>query len=405
MKFKYKAQKPGGDIYEGEREALDKFTLYKDLKKQNEVVLTVSEVEPSRSWNIMNRIKFFGRVTMHDKIVFTRNLGSMLEAGLSLSRALAVLERQSTKGKLKELFFTLNDSIEKGKTLSETLNNFPNVFPPLFVSMVRAGEESGGLANSLKMIASQTESSYNLERKVRGAMVYPIIVLVVMLAIGALLLVYVVPALTETFEDLNSELPASTKFIIAVSDFLINDTVITLLALAVVFAVGYAFVKTKFGLRRIDFLLLHFPVISVLVKETNTARTARTLSSLLSAGVPVIRALSITGDVLQNSYYKEVLVQAEKSVEKGSPMSEVFSAHEDIYPAFLSEMVAVGEETGKLANMLDGVSTFYEEEVEQKTKNMSTIVEPFLMVVIGVVVGFFAVAMITPMYSVLENVG
>ena len=180
------------------------------------------------------------------------------------------------------------------------------------------------------------------------------------------------------------------------------------LALAVVIAlvvIGYSFLKTKAGHRFADFALLHIPIVSTIVKETNTARTARTLSSLLSAGVPITNAIQITGEVLQNSYYKEVLKKAQVSIEKGSPMSGTFMEREDLYPVFLAEMLAVGEETGKISEMLSGVGTFYEDEVSQKTKNMATIIEPFLMVFMGVVVGFFAVAMISPMYSVLDNVG
>ena len=404
MKFKYKAQKATGDIYEGEQEAPDKFMLYKDLKKQNEVVLTVSEVEPPKSWNVMNRIKFLGRITTHDKITFARNLGTMLEAGLSLSRALSVIERQSKKEKLKELVGKINQSIEKGKTFSDTLGDFPGVFSTLFISMVKSGEESGGLSRALKIVASQMDSTYSLERKVRGAMIYPAVILCVMLVIGGLLLVYVVPTLTATFKELNTELPASTKLVIAASDFLRNDTLLVLAILGVLYVLGHAFLKTKFGLRRFDFLVLRIPIIGNLVKETNAARTARTLSSLLSAGVPVIRAISVTRDVIQNSYYKDILVQAEKTIEKGSPISGIFAGQENLYPAFFAEMVAVGEETGKLSDMLSGVASYYEDEVSERTKDMSTIIEPFLMVIIGVVVGFFAVAMISPAYSLMNSI-
>ncbi len=391
-------------MYEAEREALDKFTLYKDLRKEGDVVLATAEAAPPKKWNIMNYIKFFGRISMHDKITLARNLGSMLEAGLPLSRALSVLERQSKKKKLKELLFDLNDSIEKGKTLSNSLASFPGIFSPLFVSMVKAGEESGGMSSSLKAVAFQMNTLYELERKVRGAMIYPAIILSVMLVIGTLLLIYVVPTLTATFKELHSELPVSTKIVIAVSDFLRSHTFVGIGMLAALIAFVYVFAKTKIGRRSFDFTILHLPIISTIVKETNTARTARTLSSLLVAGVPVTSALAITGDVLQNSYYKEILRKAEKSIEKGSVISAVFMEHEALYPVFLSEMLAVGEETGKISEMLAGVGTFYEDEVAQKTKNMSTVIEPFLMVFIGVVVGFFAVAMITPMYSVLNNV-
>lgn len=404
MRFKFKAQKADGEIYEGEKEALDKFTLYKELKKTGDIILTASPMATERFWEIARFIKFFGRISVHEKIVFARNLGTMLEAGLSLSRALAVLERQSKKPKLKELFHSVSETVNKGKTLSEALASYPTLFSSLFISMVKAGEESGSLSMSLKTVALQMDNVYSLERKVRGAMIYPGIILTVMFAIGTLLLIFVVPTLTETFNELHAELPASTRLVIGVSEFLRNDTLVSLLIAGALFAGGYVFLKTKVGRRTLDFSLLKTPIINIIVRETNAARTARTLSSLLSAGVPITEALSITKEVLQNSYYKEVLLSAGTSIEKGALISETFRNHEDIYPAFLSEMIAVGEETGKLSSMLMEVAAFYEEEVAQRTKDMSTIIEPFLMVIIGVVVGFFAVAMITPMYSVLNTI-
>ena len=405
MKFKFKAQKADGEIYEGEKEAIDKFTLYKELKRGGEAVLSASPVEAKRSWNISHFIKFFGRIKTHEKIIFARNLGAMLEAGLALSRALSVLERQSKKEKLKELFKSLNETVSKGKTLSEALSGYPTLFSSLFISMVKAGEESGGLAGSLKTVSNQMDAMYDLERKVRGAMIYPAVIFSVMIAIGALMMIFVVPTLTATFRDINAELPFSTKIVIGISDFLRDHTLLGIGILIAVVALAYSFLKTKIGKRSADFTLLHIPLVSTLVKETNTARTARTLSSLLYAGVPITKAIQITGEVLQNSYYKEVLQKAQASIEKGAPMSGTFMEREDLYPVFLAEMLSVGEETGKISEMLAGVGTFYEDEVSQKTKNMSTIIEPFLMILIGTFVGFFAVAMISPMYSVMDSVG
>ncbi|MSU55101.1 MAG: type II secretion system F family protein [Candidatus Taylorbacteria bacterium] len=404
MKFKYKAQKNSGEIYEGEFEALDKFSLYKELKKKGDVVLVATEISSLKSLEAWSFSGFSGSVKMKDKILFARNLSSMLSAGLSLSRALAVLERQSKKPKLKELISSLIETVGKGQSFSDALSKFPKIFPLLFVSMSKAGEESGSLADSLKTVSIQMGNVYNLERKVRGAMIYPIVILSIMVAVAAVLLVFVVPNLTAMFTEMHSELPFSTKIVIGVSDFLRYNILLSLL-FVITFGGGiYYFIKTKVGHRVLDSIFLKAPVIAQIVRETNSARTARTLSSLLSSGVPVVRAFEITGDVLQNYYYKDVLRSAELSIEKGSPISETFSKHEDIYPPFFSEMIAVGEETGKLSNMLMEVASFYEEEVSQKTKDMSTIIEPVLMVIIGAAVGFFAVSMISPMYSVLNNV-
>jgi type IV pilus assembly protein PilC len=195
-------------------------------------------------------------------------------------------------------------------------------------------------------------------------------------------------------------LPLTTQFIIGLSDFIKNHFFIALLLIIGVAVILYFSSKTTWGGRTIDFVLLRIPVIAPLVKETNAARTARTFSSLLTAGVDVILATQITIDVVQNVYYKEVLTKVKAVIEKGDPIAKVFEENERLYPPFVSEMVAVGEETGQLAGMFLNVATFYETEVEQKTKDMSTIIEPFLMIVIGLAVGIFAVSMIGPIYSI-----
>ncbi|TAK57471.1 type II secretion system F family protein, partial [Patescibacteria group bacterium] len=320
------------------------------------------------------------------------------------SRALDVLERQSKNKTLKKILLELNADISRGQTLSNGMRKFPKVFSSLFVSMVAAGEQSGSLAESLKVIAKQMDRSYFIQRKVRGAMIYPAVIIGAMLIIAVLMLIFVVPTLTATFKELGVALPLSTQFVIFVSNFFQNHFIFAFLILVVLVLAIYFPLQTKKGKRIFDYALLHLPIIAPLIKQVNAARTARTLSSLLSAGVPVVESTRITGEVLQNSFYKEVLEKAQHSIQQGIPMSSVFIEVPHLYPVFVGEMVSVGEETGKLSEMLLGVATFYEDEVEQKTKDMSTIIEPVLMVIIGVVVGFFAISMITPIYSVMDTI-
>ena len=404
MKFKYSAVNSRGETYEGVKEAPDKFAFYRLLKKDGDSILWVKEMKKGGLSSLNFNFSLFGRIKMHDKIIFARNLGGMIEAGLSLSRALMVLERQTKNKKLKDTYKALNDSISAGKTFHEAMAEFPAVFNTLFISMVKAGEEGGNLAGALKQIASQTEKTYLLQKKLKGAMIYPAIIVSVMILIGILMMILVVPSLTATFKELNAPLPASTLFIIGLSDFLAHNYILSALIILVVAAVLYFGAKTKKGKRFIDFLSLHIPVVAPLIKESNAARTTRTLSALLHSGVDLILATQITGDVIQNSYYKRVLKEAEIRVTKGEPISTLFLEKEKLYPVFVGEMISVGEETGQLSEMLVGVADFYEGEVEQKTKDMSTIIEPFLMVFIGLVVGFFAVSMITPMYTVMNNI-
>jgi type IV pilus assembly protein PilC len=402
--FKYKIKEKSGKVIESVGEAKDKYTLVEDLKKQGKDVVSVEDSGGMFSLNIEVLNKLLARIKLQDKINFTRNLAAMIAAGLSLSRALSILERQTKNIKFKEIIKDLSGEINKGNSLSDGLGKHVKIFSPLFVSMVRAGEESGNLADSLNVIGEQLEKSYTLRKKIKGAMMYPSIVLSAMVIIGILMLIYVVPTLTETFKDLGGELPASTQFVIFISDALSEHLFLMMLGLGIVI-VGFFYArKLEKGKRVIDFSILHMPVISKIAKESNAARTTRTLSSLLSSGIDLIEALTITHDVMQNSYYKEVLLKAVEDVQKGLPLSGIFKNAGNVYPILVGEMVEVGEETGKLSEMLLQVATFYESEVDAATKDLSTIIEPILMVVIGAGVGFFAVSMISPMYEVMNNI-
>ena len=402
-KFTYKALKSSGETYETVRESADKFALYREVKSEGDTVVSVSENKSGRfSFEKINNI--LSRVSMHEKIVFTKNLGAMLSAGLSLSRSLAIIEKQTKNKRLKNITVSLASSVSGGKTLSEGMKEFLGTFSKLLISMVGAGEESGSLADSLTIVSVQMDNIYKLQKKVKGAMLYPLIIVVVMFIIGTLMLIYVVPGLTKTFKEVNVSLPLSTRSIIFASDMIKNHSASVFVVMAIIIGILYAWTRTRKGKIALDFLVLHFPAISTIAKETNAARTARTLSALLSSGVPIGQALSITSDVVQNSYYKQVLNESKISVEKGGSISDVFVKNDHLYPIFVGEMINVGEETGNMAKMLMEVAIFYENEVEQKTKDMSTIIEPFLMVFIGAVVGFFAISMITPMYSIMNTV-
>lgn len=379
--------------------------LYEGVRQTGGRLVSAREINEGILKTTLNWVNnFIGSVKLQEKIVFARNVAAMLNAGLALSRAIAIMERQTKNQKFKEILSVINEEIAKGGTFSGALAKSPNVFSSLFVSMVRAGEESGGLGEALKVVGDQMEKSYLLIKKIRGAMIYPAIIICAMFGIGVLMMIYVVPSLTATFTELNVELPTSTKVIIGISNFLKNHTII-FFTLVIGFIVGTVFaLRTQRGQRYFDYVTPRFPIIGTLVKESYAARTSRTLSSLLQSGVEVVTALLITKDVLGNSYYKEVIDEAQKEIQKGAPMSGVFIVHEEIYPILVGEMMSVGEETGALSDMLGKLAEFYESEVDQKTKDLSTIIEPFLMLLIGAGVGFFAVAMISPTYSVLNNI-
>ncbi len=405
MKFSYIAKKADDSTYESIFVTESKTDLFNKIKQSGDVLVSYKIITDDKfqvAWNKF--LSSFSKVKMIDKIVFARNLANMLEAGLSLTRSISVMEKQSKNKKLKNIYHEINLDISAGKTFHDALNKWNTVFPPVFISMVKAGEESGNLADSLKSVGTQMEATYKLQKKIKGAMMYPSVIFVVMILIAIIMMVFVVPKLTATFADVKAELPGSTKFVIFVSEFLRNHFILLPVGLLILMTVIYQVLHTKEGKNIFDKVIIKLPIFGTLIKESNSAKTARTLSSLIGSGVDLIQSVDITSEVLQNNLYKKVMFEVRENVEKGKPMSDIFSQHENLYPVFVSEMINVGEETGKLSSMLQGVAGFYENEVDQKTKDLSTIIEPILMVFIGVAVGFFAISMITPMYSVMNNI-
>ncbi len=402
--FVFKAKKPSGEVYSAEKDVADRYELYKLIRESGDEVVDVKERSSSKGLNMNISISFFKKVKMIEKINFARNLGSMLEAGLALSRALSVLERQSRNKIFKDVLNTLIADISKGSTFSDSMAKHPKVFSPLFVSMVRAGEQSGTLADSLKVVATQMDKTYTLERKVKGALIYPAVILCVMVIIAVLMFTFVIPTLMKTFTELHVQLPLSTRFILGISDIFQHYGIFVLLGLLIIGIGIMWWSKQPQGKNIIHALILKLPVIGPLVQETNAARTARTLSSLLGSGVDVVESVAITAGVIQNVHFKAILDRAGEAIKKGDLMSKIFNDSTKYYPIFMAEMMSVGEETGKTGEMLIGVAHYYEDDVEQKTKDMSTIIEPILMVIIAAGVGFFAIAMISPMYSLVDAI-
>lgn len=402
-KFKVTAVTKDEEEYHEVVEAEDRFAVYRDIRNRGDRVLTLEDVSTTSWYSLDKLVSLVGSVSLDEKVMLTRNMAAMLDAGLTTSRALGVMEKQTKNKRMRDVLGSLIGEVKAGGTLSTALAKFPDVFPQLLVSMVRAGEESGKLAESLRVVSEQMQKMSALTKKIRGAMIYPAIVIIAMIGIGILMLIYVVPTLTQTFKEAGAQLPPQTQLIISTSQFLVDNTI---LALGGIFLVVFLLVsgaRTPQGRYALAWVFLRIPVIRTIVQETYAARTTRTLSSLLSAGVDMIFAISIAREVVGNPFYQKVLSEAEGEVTKGKGLSATFAKYPMLYPPMVSEMVAVGEETGRLSDLLKESATFYEDSVEQQTKDLSTIVEPALMVLIGGFVGFFAVSMIAPIYSLSNS--
>jgi len=403
-KFFYTAKNIStGESSGGEREAKDEKNLAQDLRSEGLLLTSFKALEKEQGAHV-NFLDRFSTVPLKEKMVFTRNLSVMVSSGLTVSRALQNLSIQTSNARFKSVLSSVYDDVQAGRTLSEGLARFPSVFSELFVNMVSVGEMSGNLEEILDILALQLEKEQDLSSKVKGALIYPAVIVVAMVGISILMLTYILPKITGVFKDMDVTLPATTLFIMKMSDVLRNNALLVTIV-AVVLIIGVKiFAGTDTGKRFFSLLYLYLPIVSGIVIKVNCARFARIYSSLLKSGVSVITGLGIVSKTLGNVYYRDALAEGIEEVQKGVDLSKVIRKYPHIFPILVPQILEVGEETGKTETVLRRLAEFYEEEVSQITKNMSSIIEPILMLVIGGGVGFFAVAMLQPMYSVLENI-
>ncbi|MBI2588032.1 type II secretion system F family protein [Candidatus Azambacteria bacterium] len=401
--FSYQAKTVAGETQTGVREAKDERDLARALRQEGLLLLSAEGGEASAGET--RTLEDFWRrlrpISSVEKMMFARHLAVMVKSGFSLPRALEVLEKQAESAKFSQVLEDLALRVRRGEAFAESLAAHPKVFSELFINMVRVGEAGGTLEEVLRVLANQMKKDYELRSKVRGALMYPAVILTALVGVGILMMVVVVPKLSEVFRDLGISLPATTRAIIAVSAFLARFWFLIPIGIVLlVFGIrgSLKFPQTK---RSVDWLLLRFPILGRMVKKVEAARFARTFSSLIDSGTPIVNALEISSRTLGNAFFREALEVAAREVEHGTNLSKGLEPFGALYPPLVIQMIAVGEETGNLADILKNLAEFYEEEVSNDTKNLSSIIEPVLMIVIGVVVGVFAISMIQPMYSLV----
>lgn len=395
-----------GQIKSGIQEAKDREELAHVLRSQGYLLTSSSSDEKDQKSDVIDALLsvFKKKVSLVDKIMFTRNLAVMIGAGLALNKALETLQKQVDNKKLKFCIAKIAENVQAGKPFSDSIAAYPEIFPGLFVNMVKIGETAGNLEQVLNNLADQMKKDYDIVSRVKGALIYPGVIFSVMILVGYLMMILVVPQLSATFKELGGDLPASTKFIIWLSE---NMKSYWYIALALAIVSVYLFrraLKTESGKKIFDMLVLKIPVIKNLSKKMNSARFCRTLGILIDSGVPIVKALEILSKTLTNHFFSVSLERASLDIQKGKTLYESLKHYESLYPPLVTQMISVGEETGSLTKVLVRLADFYEDEVNNLTKNLSTIIEPVMMVIIGAAVGFFAISMITPMYSVLNNI-
>jgi type IV pilus assembly protein PilC len=402
--YHYVVKNIRGNVKSGFLEAENKSRLAAIFRKDGYVLISaVLEKKKSFKNRLDNLFSFFGRVSLVEKLMFTRNLKIMISAGISLPRSLRILRDQAKSKKFKKVLLKIENEIIEGSDFSKALGKYPDVFSELFQNMVKAGEQGGTLEQSLEVLAMQMDRNYQLRSKVKGAMMYPAVIVIAMILIGIVMLILVVPKLAETFDSLNIELPFTTRIVIRTGSFLANFWYLLPVIVFFIIILARVALKTRLGRRLKDFLFLKIPIVSSLVQKTNSAYTVRTLSSLIVAGVPILNALRIVSGTLSNVYYKEALLEIAEQVKKGVKVSEAMSKYKKIYPNLVIQMISVGEETGETSAILQKLSEFFEDEVTRISENLSSLIEPVLMLVVGAAVGFFAISIIQTMYSMIGS--
>ncbi|EKE11202.1 MAG: Type II secretion system protein [uncultured bacterium] len=405
MEVFYTAKSFSGETKSGQAKIKDERELVEQLRLEGFVLTSFKEMSEEKSLNVDIKFldRFFG-IPIKEKMMFARNLSVMISSGLPLSKSLQNITMQTRNKKLIDVLQSICDDIQTGTSFADSLVKFPNIFDELFTNMIRVGEISGNLEEVLGILSDQLEKDNALIRKVRGALVYPAVIVVAMGLVGVVMMVYVVPQITSVFKDLNATLPASTQFIISTSNAMKEQWYLFILGIPVLGIFAKFMMTTDIGKKSMGIFVLNLPVIKNIVIKVNCARFARIYSSLLRSGVSVVESLQILSRTITNYYYKKAFIHAISDVQKGVNLSKVIFEEKKVFPILVPQMIEVGEETGKTEEILGKLAEFYEQDVDQLTKNLSSIIEPVLMLVMGVVVGFFAISILQPMYGVLENI-
>ncbi len=403
-KYIYTAKSYTGQTKGGEMIAANEKVIAQQLRAEGFLITSLKLIEEKGNKINIKLLDRFRGVPLKEKMIFARNLSIMIASGVAISRALENLSAQTRNKRFKKVLADIYEEVQGGKSLSDGLAKYPGIFSDLFVNMVRVGETGGNLEEVLRIVATQLEKEHELLSKVRGALIYPAVIILAMVGIGIFMLTYILPKITGVFTDMDVQLPAPTKFIIALSNTFRDHGVLVAISFIIFLIFLRLFLQTTAGKKTLSALTINMPIIKNIVVKVNCARFSRIYSSLLKSGVSVVDSLRIVSGTLGNYYYKKTLGQGIEQVQKGVNLSKIIATNSKIFPVLVPQMLEVGEETGKTEEVLMKLAEFYEEEVNQITKNLSSIIEPVLMLIIGAAVGFFAVAMLQPMYSLMENI-
>jgi len=400
--FEFKARRPSGEVVSGKLNAANEAAVVSYIREQGMYATQIKKEIPKKKAAHIPFLK--QKITLYDIAMFCRQFATLVGAGVSLVGAIEIMIEQTTNQRFKEIIQKVGDDVRKGLQLSAALAGFPDVFPILMVHMIEAGEAGGMLETVLYRLAEQYEKDYRLNAKLKSAMVYPAVVIAVAVIVVTIILTFVMPTFVGLFKSMNVQLPWPTLFVMSISSFLVNYWWVILSFIGLIIVVyKEALKKKEFRMWR-DGFYLSIPVLGVLYNKIIIARFASTFASLSRSGVPILSALTIVSKATGSLQAEEVFKAARVNVQKGRGLS-VPMEQSKLFPPLVVNMVAIGEETGSLDHMLDKISEFYSAEVDDMMGRLQALLDPFLIVILGIVVGFIAVAMLLPMFDIITKVG
>ena len=403
MKFTYQARTKTGELQSGVVEASSEEAALAVLQRYGLYVTTLRGVKPSRLF--AKEIKLFGGVSRKDSMMFSRQLSIMFKSKIPLVEALRVLVVQTPNLYFRDKILKIAENVEGGTSLSKALSLFPDIFSTFFVAMVKSGETAGKLSEALEYLADHLEKESTFYSRVWGALLYPIMIIVVMTGVVGIMIFFVFPQITQIVEDMGVEPPLITKIIFAAVDFVKKWLFVILLAAIVSILFLLQYFKTKEGKDVFSKTLLKLPILRNLVKMIYLSRFAGNLSTLMAGGVPIAQSLEVSGEVVGNEIYKKIILETRDGVRKGETISDILSKYPDIFPPVFTQMTLIGEKTGTLDQSLMHLVSFYEKEVDRNLENFLSLLVPFTMIFLGVIVGGLVGAVMLTLYKVVGGLG
>lgn len=394
--FNYTARTTGGERRSGIVEARSLDAAVEVLQRSN---LIVTEIRPAEAVPFLARpIRLLERIRQRDVVIFSRQLSTLFQAKVPVTQSLRTLAAETESVGLRRAIGTVLEDVSGGASLSQALGRHASIFSRFYISMIRAGEESGKLEEVFGYLADYLERSYALLSKARNALLYPAFVLVAFVGVIVVMLVVVIPRLTQIFAELGQQVPLYTRVIIAISSFIRDWGVALVVLLAIVAVLAWRYARTPQGQYTVDVLKLRIPIIGGLLKKIYLTRLTDNLSTLITAGIPIIRALEITGDVVANRLYQRIVTDAAESVKSGNTISSSFDKFHEI-PPLITQMIRVGEESGRLDFILKSAAAFYQRDVDNLLENFVSLIEPALIIILGLGVGVLVAAVLVPLYN------